>query len=80
MSLYDYKQSLELSAGDPTFAALVMAMMRKADTRNRMLIDEAWPEIAHEMQRRYDAPGGLLPGETDPAELRVPSPDPDADL
>lgn len=80
MSLFDYRQSLTLSAEDPTFAALVMALMRKADTFNRRLIDECWPDISAEMQARYNAPAGLLAGETAPEELRVPDPDPDGDL
>lgn len=74
MSLFDYRQSLRLSADDPTFAALVMALIRKADSFNRAKIDEAWPEIAAEMQTRYDAPRGVLPGEVDPEVISEPTP------
>lgn len=80
MSLFDYRQSIDLSADDPTFAALVMALIRKADTFNRQLIDQCWPDISAEMEARYHAREGLLPGETAPEELRVPDPDPDGDL
>ena len=63
MTLFDYRQSLELGKGDPQFAALIMAAMRKADSTNFALLHRAFPEIAVELQARYDAPGGLLPDE-----------------
>ena len=63
MSLFDYEASQRLSAGDPPFAALIMAAYRKADTSNTALIERAWPGIAAELRARYNAPGGLLPGD-----------------
>jgi hypothetical protein len=60
MSYYDYKTSLELSIKDPPFAALIMAAMRKADTSNTEMLKACWPEIYHELERRYHAPGGLI--------------------
>ena len=75
MSLFDYRESQALSASDPSFAALMMAALRKADTLNATIIRAEWPEIAREMQARYDAPGGVLPGETAPEELHVPDED-----
>lgn len=80
MSLFDYRESRELAATDPSFAALIMAAYRKADTYNEVKIRAAWPEIVGELQARYDAKGGLLAGETAPEELRIPDPDPDGDL
>lgn len=63
MSLYDYEVSRKIAAADPPFASLVMAALRKADSTNAAIIRHAWPQIAAEAQRRYDAPGGVLPGE-----------------
>ena len=63
MSLFDYRQSQDLSEGDTQFAALIMAAMRKADTDNFATLQLAFPEIAHELQVRYNAPGGLLESE-----------------
>lgn len=66
MSLYDYRESSELSKNDPGFYSLIMAAMRKADSRNIELLKSAWPETWQELYARYHAPGGLL--ETDKNE------------
>jgi hypothetical protein len=66
MSLHSYQQSRELLRDDPPFSALIMAAMRKADTINSLRLKSAFPAIAAELQARYDAPGGLLPGEEMP--------------
>lgn len=63
MSLYDYRQSQQLSETDPQFAALIMAAMRKADSGNRMRLRNAFPEIYAEFTERDYAPYGRLPGE-----------------
>jgi len=63
MSLYDYKKSLEISAKDPPFASLIMAAIRKADTKNNTKLKDTFPDIFNELQTRYWAPGGLLPEE-----------------
>ena len=63
MSHYDYQASKQLAAQDPPFAALIMAAYRKADTGNGALLEQAFPDICRELRARYDAPGGLLPGE-----------------
>jgi len=60
MSLYDYKKSLEISTDDPPFAALIMAAIRKADSKNLMKLKSVFPKIYMEFKRRYDAPGGIL--------------------
>lgn len=61
MSLYDYKQSNEISKTDPPFYALVMAAMRKADTFNLAALRAAFPGTYREFEARYNAPGGILP-------------------
>ena len=45
------------------FYALVMAAARRADTTNLAKLRRAWPEVVAELETRYNAPGGLLPGE-----------------
>jgi hypothetical protein len=65
MSLYDYEQSRKLSATDQPFYALIMAAMRRADTDNLTRLQSAFPEVWRELQARYNAPGGMLPGERD---------------
>lgn len=72
MSLYDYRESIEISAKDPQFAALIMSAMRKADSTNIALLRWAWPQIWMEFQARYHSPGGILPGEM----VRAPEPEP----
>jgi hypothetical protein len=61
MSLHEYLCSQAISKGDPPFYALLMAMIRGADSDNIEKIKRAWPEKFAEMQARYHAPGGILP-------------------
>lgn len=68
MSLFDYKISQQLAADDVPFYALIMAAMRKADTRNLDLLAQAWPGVWDELQQRYNAPGGLIGDEALPIE------------
>lgn len=63
MSLFDYTASKGLSALDPPFYALIMAAMRQADSDNAERLRRSFPETWHEFEARYNAPGGLLPGE-----------------
>lgn len=63
MSRHDYQASIEIVRDDPSFRALVMAAMRRADTSNLELLKDAFPLIWAELEARYNAPGGLLPGE-----------------
>lgn len=65
MSYYDYFASIQIGAGretkgDPPFAALVMAAMRKADSDNLDRLKAAFPDIAAEFYARFHAPGGML--------------------
>lgn len=63
MSRYDYEKSKEVAAPDVSFAALIMAAMRKADSGNAEILRAMWPATWEELRARYDAPGGVLPGE-----------------
>lgn len=60
MSLYDYQVSQDIDRHDLPFYALSMAAMRKADTNNWEKLRDAWPEVWHELDARYHAPGGAL--------------------
>lgn len=69
MSHFDYEASKHIAAEDYPFYALVMAAMRQADTDNAARLRGAFPLVWHELQQRYNAPGGYLSGE-------LPSKDP----
>jgi hypothetical protein len=69
--LYDYRASQHLGTLDAPFYALVMAALRQADTSNAAKIRAAWPEVAAEFEARYNAPGGILPG--DPEHVHIPA-------
>jgi hypothetical protein len=60
MSYYDYKESLIISQGDPSFYSLVMACARKADSFNLVALERAFPETILELKARYNSPGGVL--------------------
>jgi hypothetical protein len=66
MSLYDYEVGKEIWAkySDDEFYGIVQTLMRFADSTNLAKLKTAWPDIWTELQSRYNAPGGLLPGET----------------
>lgn len=53
----------EVCAGN-AFYSLLMAAMREADSWNASKLQEVYPEVWSELQRRYNAPGGKLEGET----------------
>ena len=56
----EYLESQKLMAGDPSFYALIMAAMRKADTNNVERLKAGWPLVWKEFIARYHAPGGAL--------------------
>lgn len=64
MSFYEYSVSKALDNQDVPFYALIMAAMRKADTINAHKLRAAWPHIWDELHARYNAPGGILKGES----------------
>ena len=63
MTLYEYYEGREIAAKDPSFYALIQAARRRADTGNLEMLKGCWPEVWHELQERYSAPGGLLQSE-----------------
>lgn len=63
MARYDYMFSLEIFRTRPTFKAVIMAAMRQADSVNIEKLKASWPDVWEELQGRYNAPGGWLPGE-----------------
>jgi hypothetical protein len=72
--MLDYEQSKRIECGlsvgdEPTFSALVMAAMRRADSSNALILRCGWPDVWAELQARYDAPGGRLA--TDPGHATV---------
>ncbi len=66
MSYHDYRESQRIELKGYSFYAIVMAAMRQADTANTELLVEAFPQVHAELSQRYNAPGGLLEGETVP--------------
>ena len=69
MSLHEYKTSQAIALLDPPFYALIMAAMRAADSINALRLQMAWPHVWEEMQARYNAPLGLIPGDNENPEL-----------
>jgi hypothetical protein len=70
MSLYDYQLSREIERCEHPFYALLMAAIRRADSTNFEKFKACWPEVVAEVQARYDAPGGKLPGDEPQAALQ----------
>lgn len=68
MTREDYLLSQIISRNDPSFSALLMTLIRKADSDNRTIISRHWHAIYSEFWERYNAPGGYLPGEVVAAE------------
>jgi hypothetical protein len=60
MSIIDYQEYKVISYENPSFKALIMAAMAKADTDNLRKLQEAFPDVWAEMLKRYNAPGGAL--------------------
>jgi hypothetical protein len=63
MGLIDYQQSQRIAMMDPSFNALIMAAVRKADDKNLELLLLAFPRLVIETRARYNAPGGALSDE-----------------
>ena len=61
LNLIDYEISKRLQLGDIPFYALIAAAMRRADTNNLEILRRGFPQIAHDLQQRYNAPGGIIP-------------------
>ncbi len=68
MTYADYKLSQKIASeiDDDNYYAIIMAAMRMADSTNLDMLKRCWPAQFHELQARYNAPGGLLNGEALP--------------
>ena len=73
MALFDYDQSVRLAVLDPTFDALIMAAYRKADSDNRMRLEEQFPALTTEFRQRSAAPAGMLASERHGENTLCPS-------
>ena len=62
MSRYDYESSRDVTHST-SFYGLIMAAMRRADTVNLAALRAAFPQVWAELDARYNAPGGVLPGD-----------------
>jgi hypothetical protein len=60
---YEYETSKRIALADLPFYALVMAAMRGADAENLRRLRLGFEDVWQELQARYHAPGGALPGE-----------------
>lgn len=63
MAILDYLASKEIESRQYPLEGIIMAAMRKADTAYLGPLKTAFPSIWKELQDRYNAPGGILPGE-----------------
>lgn len=59
-SILDYQESLRLSKHDPSFSALIFALIRKADSDNLAKIAKEWPELLDEFKCRLRSHRGAL--------------------
>jgi len=66
VSMEDYQASLRLYGDHYPFYGLIMAAMRRADPPNLQKLVAAFPDTWAELGKRYNVPGGYLPGEYDP--------------
>lgn len=58
-----YHYGVQLARADAPFAALIFAALYRADSTNARILRAAFPVITQTGQARYEAPGGILPGE-----------------
>lgn len=63
MSLFSYEGSKRAAEACDDFDGLVMAAMRRAGGENLRSLIAAFPNTYAELDQRYNAPLGLLPGE-----------------
>jgi len=70
MTLYDYEMSQHIEAQAYPFYALIMTAMRQADTNNLAKLKAEWPNVWDELYRRYHAPGGVIPEDANPPQIR----------
>lgn len=70
-SLYDFRAAQAITAQEWPFNALLMALLARADLANYAKLSVAFPDVVCEFEDRRVLPGGLLPGEVAPEDLRV---------
>lgn len=59
-----HQDYIDFQRGEPhTFYATLMLAMNRADSKNLEKLTAAFPEVWAEMRARYNAPGGVLPGD-----------------
>jgi len=75
MSHKDWVQSLTYDKRADTFAALVMAAMRKESLTNRLLLRRTFPMLAKEIDERPWLPGGYYGREVRDEDLTPASND-----
>ncbi len=63
MSLFDWNKASRWFKDDEPFNALIMGAALRADSTNLERLRMVFPEIIEETERRYNAPGGELPGD-----------------
>lgn len=67
MSFYEYNMGLRLDLlinnGRVPFNSIIQAAMRNADSDNLERLKQGFPEQWADLQARYNAPGGVLPGD-----------------
>lgn len=67
MSYYDYHKGIELESfcedHDIPFAAMIQVAMRRSGSDELDKLRVSFPEIWEDLRTRYNAPGGMLPGE-----------------
>jgi hypothetical protein len=64
VSHHEYQTSSYIEMQDYSFRALIMAAMREAPSIEDLdALRDTYPEIWIELDARYKAPGGYLPGE-----------------
>lgn len=68
---FAYRKSVELGQDDPSFYALIMAAMRKADSLNVVILRGAFPTVWDDLQARHDAPAGVLDSDPDGLKMSV---------
>jgi len=60
VSRHDWTESSRIVIADPSFTALIMAAMRRADSKSLPALRLAFPKQWQELQERDSAPVGLL--------------------
>jgi hypothetical protein len=55
---------------DADVDSLLMTAMRQADSDNEVIFRRCWPDLHDELRRRYHAPGGALPEDTEEISRR----------